>query len=298
LWAQIIPVQNSEEELLLLNVKSLSTFNIPQNGDSARLIFKKEFDPAGKLMKEYQLSLWGAVSISNTTSYSYNEKRLLSEESNIEEILNLFERDQYYIESFGSTPMFRKTTFSYNDDDLIIEKITERTGEQIPLANKSTITYQYEKGFLISEKQETNKNEFFDVNYFIEYVYDSMGNLTQENRDYGDSLTFHSTLIYVFDENSRLIEKQSVDSSIARNTIRLKYEYNNDNQLINTYFFNIETNEFELENSYQYDEKGNMISGDREVKFEYYENGLIKSESWADSATDEVFELTTTYEFF
>ena len=68
--------------------------------------------------------------------------------------------------------------------------------------------------------------------------------------------------------------------------------------LINKYEYSEEEEIFELDISYKYDEHGNQISGIRASEFEYYENDLIKSESWVTEKTDEKINFITEYEFY
>ncbi|MCK5370117.1 MAG: hypothetical protein KAQ62_16260, partial [Cyclobacteriaceae bacterium] len=70
LFAQIEPVQNRDGELMGLNVKTISAYyysTIDTVGTNAKLILNKEFGPNGKINKKYVLSIWEAVSYSNST---------------------------------------------------------------------------------------------------------------------------------------------------------------------------------------------------------------------------------------
>ena len=69
---------------------------------------------------------------------------------------------------------------------------------------------------------------------------------------------------------------------------------NTDNKLA----FDEEENDFVVEITYEYDQNGNKISGEKEVEFTYYENGLISSELWKDEITDQIFFFISKYEFY
>lgn len=297
--AQIIPTQNSDDDLIRIKVNSVTSY-YSQKGDSKEfIIFQKEFSSPGKLMRKFQLSLWDAVSYSNTTNYSYNALSQLVEETKTQEILNLFDRDNDYINNFGDTPLNEKILYHYNDDGLLSKKSIYTYGNQEPENNDppdQTINCVYEEGSLSSEESTSLDDKFFNKNYLVKYKYDSLGNLIGKSMAYGKDKELQRSTLFRYDSNGQIVEEQIVDSSIPHNNIHVKYEYNNQNKLSSKYVYDEVEKEFELDTSYQYDEQGNVVSGG--VSYEYYENGLIKSESWIDPTTDEVIKFTTTYEYF
>ena len=103
---------------------------------------------------------------------------------------------------------------------------------------------------------------------------------------------------FTFDNENLLIEEKIVDNGVPRNNGHFKYEYDETGHLKNKLSFDEEVSEFVVYVSYEYDEYGNKISGDREVEFTYYENGLINSELWKDEITDQVFFFVTHYTYY
>ncbi|MCG8308326.1 MAG: hypothetical protein MI975_13115 [Cytophagales bacterium] len=301
LFAQLIPAQNSAKELKDLRVKSSSTYYVGDIDGEERLIFRKEFDNSGKLLKKYQLSLWDAVSYQHTTTYSYNDKGLLDEEQSIQEFLELYERDKNYLSIFGDKPLKEKKRYHYNDQGLLNRMLIysfEENGPDSKTSANQTVVYQYENGLLAFEESASSDKRFFNKNYLIEYSYDSANNLVQKSMAYGVDKEMQRDYIFRYNEKNLLIEEQVVDASIPHNNDHLRYEYNDHDQLERKYIFDKDEKDFVLETTYSYDKNGNTISGDREVKFEYYENDLIKSESWTDPTTDQKFTFITKYDYF
>lgn len=301
LIAQIIPIQNAAEELTSHRVRVLSTYYIATQGDAERLIFQKEFNAKGKIIKQYQLSLWEAISNSHTTSYIYNNDGYLIEEIKIQEYLNLYKRDDDYLQIFGNKPLNQKIKYEYNEKNQRISKSIFSFGE-IEKDKHTTpdqrITYHYENGILIAEESSSEDKKFFNKNYKTEISYDSSGNVIRKITRYGEEENMIRKYIYQYDSLGRLIQDQVLDSAIPHNNKRLKYEYNSNGQLVHKYLFDDIEQAYEIETTYQYDERGNIISGEREVNFEYYENGLIKSENWKDPVSDEAFNFITRYQFY
>lgn len=301
LFAQLIPVQNSEKELGDLNVKTLSTFFVDADVGKEHLIFQKEYDASRKLLEKYQLSLWEAVSYSHTTTYKYNDQDQLESELILQEFLKIYDRDQDYLDLFGTKPLNEKRIYLYNDQGKMSKKMIYTFGDKEPgegdAANQS-IDYEYENDMLISEESTSTDDKFFNQNYLIKYTYDSADNLIQKVMAYGKEKEFQRNFFFKYNTEGQMTEEQVIDLSIPHNNIHLKYEYNKESQRSKKLVFNENEEVFEEETSYQYNLNGNMISGDREVKFEYYNNGLIKSESWIDPTSSEHITLISKYEFF
>ncbi len=103
---------------------------------------------------------------------------------------------------------------------------------------------------------------------------------------------------YSYNQKNQLVGEKILDTGIPRNNIQLRYEYNEAGFLQNKLVFEIDENEFVIEVSYKFDLHGNKISGEKEIKFTYDENGLIKSELWIDDIKDQVFYFVSRYEFY
>jgi hypothetical protein len=304
LFAQIEPVQNSDTMLRELKVKSISSFHYTSKDTTkatGRLVFKKEFDRHGKVTKKYVLSLWEAVSYDNSTDFRYNEKEQLIEESKIQSIQNLENRDQEYINSFGDTPLHEKITYGYNLVDELVSKdiytfSTDELSESALPVQK--IIYEYDSALLSFEKSSSTNTRVFNQNYTIDYAYDDQGNLIKKILTYGSEMDKKriSTLTYSID--NRLVEERVEDSGIPRNNIHTKYEYNESGLLKSKLGFDVEEEDFVVDIGYEYDSHGNRISGEKEVEFTYYENGLIRSELWKDETNDQVFFFVSKYEFY
>ena len=298
LFAQLIPVQNSLDDIVSHRVKVASTYYL--DGDREELFFQKEFDADGNLLRKYLLLLWDAVSYQYTTTYSYDEKGILKEEQTIQEFLELNERDKEYLRIFGDNPLNERILYYYSDKGKLNNKSLYAFGAEgfdPKTSTNQTITYQYENAMLILEESTSSDDKFFNKNYLIEYSYDSTGNLVQKTMAYGLEKEMQRNYIYKYNDYNQLIEEQVIDISIPHNNKHLKYEYNDEGQLISKLSYNEELEDFEIETSYVYDSMGNLVSGEREVSFEYYKNGLIKSESWTDPISDEQFTFITKYQF-
>lgn len=301
LSAQITPVQNDDSTLIKLDVKSLSTYYQSKDTNKEYLIFQKEFASPGKLLRKFQLYLWDAVSYSYTSYYNYNNNELLTEETKNQEILTLFNRDKEYIQTFGDASLNEKILYYYSDEGLLIKKAIYTFSTKDLESNappSQTIHYTYENGVLVSEESASPDEKIFNKNYQIDYSYDSAGNMSKKSMAYGKEKELQRTTLLKYNTEGKVIEKQVLDTSIPHNNVHLKYEYTSDGRVYNKYIFNETEKEFELETTYKYDLHGNKVSGEREVKFEYYEDGLIKNESWTELTSPTEISLTTKYEFF
>jgi len=304
LFAQIEPVQNSDSELEGLKVKTVSSYFYSAKdttGIEARLVLRKEFDADGKITKKFILSLWEAVSYSKSSAFKYNEKEQLVEELTIQTILNLGERDREFINSFGDAPLNEKIGYVYNEEGQLVMKeifafgTTALSDTTAPIQK---ILYAYDSGLLISAKSISANTEIFNQHFQNEYAYDDQRNLAKTDKTYGSEMNLRSTTAYIYDLESRLVEEKIVDAGVPRNSAHFKYEYNETGHLINKLAFDKEEDDFVIEVSYTYDQHGNIISGEKEIEFTYFENGMIRSELWQDYITDQVFYFISKYEFF
>ena len=299
-YSQLVPVENDLDLLKSKSVKRISTQYSSNEGEEAELIFQKEYDASGKVLTKYQLSLWDAVSYSHTTTYSYNEQGLLADETTIQKILNLSKRDEEFIETFGDKPLHEKVYYYYNPDGKLSKKAIFTYSGKEPEEDATpdqTIEYSYTGDLIDREESKSSDERFFNKDYYIEFKYDSANNLIQKSMAYGKDDELQRDTFYKYNQLGQLVEEQVIDPSIPHNNKHLKYEYDENGNRSALLTFNNEEGVFELETSFRYDDHGNLVSGDREVTFEYDQNGLIKTESWIDPLTDQEYTFTNTYLF-
>ncbi len=300
-FSQLTPVRNTNKFIVANKVKSASSVFHDASSGKNHLIQKLDYSQNGWLLTEYVLSIWDVVSYSHTTTYQYDSAGNVLDILKIQEILNMFQRDQEYIESFGNLPVNEKIVFTYNNQRLLIKKeIFVFYSEILPPGStpNQTITYTYENGLLTLEESASSETRIFNNNYNIQYAYDSAGNLTRNIRTYGKEKPLTRETRFVYDVGGVLNEKIIIDAAAPHNNVHEKYEYDSAGNLLNLYLFSPEEKIFELETTYTYDAYGHRISGDRDVTFEYLENGLIKSESWLDPKTDQLITFSTSYEYY
>ena len=151
----------------------------------------------------------------------------------------------------------RRIDYLYNDKGFLIKKV---------LSSNSYIMYDYdEKGRLIYEKTAlgtTITEEWSD--------YDKNGNLIKKT----DSNKYLS--LYKYDSQNRMIEE--IGSGPYIDKYKVVYEYNSDNLKSHSYHYsNLESNEIEREEWFEYDNFGNLIhlknSKNFEEWYEYDEHG-------------------------
>lgn len=300
-FAQLIPVRNPDALILGNKVKSCNSYFKDERSGANHLMQKLEYDEDGRLVSEYLLYLWDVVSYSYTSGYTYNKDGQIAEILKIQEILNLSLRDEDYIESFGDMPVNEKIVFSYDEAGLLVKKeifVFHSDNIEDDAEARQTIMYQYESGKLVVEESSSPESRIFNKTYLIDFAYDSAGNLIREIRSFGREASTSRETRYVYDTTGFLVEKIVIDKGAPHNNKHEKYEYDSLGNLTDLYVFSSAENTFELEISYKYDSHGQKISGDRDVKFEYLDNGLIKSESWHDDKTDQHITFATEYEYF
>ncbi len=304
LFAQIEPTQNSDSKLHELGVRSISSFYYYTKDTTLaerKLVFKKEFDRQGKVINKYMLSIWEAVSYDNSTAFLYNEKDKLIEESIVQTILNLGKRDQQYIDSFGDTPLNEIIRYAYNRDGELVKKeiYTFSTDELSPSAEPSQkVVFEYDSGLLRLELSSSPNTKVFNKNFTIDYEYDDQNKLIKKTLTYGSDMVNIRVTEFTYNPDNQLIEEKVSDSGIARNSVHFKYEYNESGLLKNKLVFDKEEEDFVVNISYEYDQHGNRISGEKEVEFTYFDDGLIRSEIWKDEINDQIFFFVTKYEFY
>lgn len=300
-FSQLTPVRNADNLVMANKVKTASSVFLDASSGKNHLIQKLDYNQNGWLMKEYILSIWDIVSYSHTNTYQYDSIGNVIEILKMQEILNMFQRDQEYIESFGDMPVNEKINFTYNNQgQLITKEIFVFYSEKLApgAIPNQTITYTYENGLLILEESSSSETRIFNNNYTIQYAYDSAGNLMRSIRSYGKDKPITRETRFIYDDRRQVSEKIVIDAAAPHNNVHEKYDYDSAGNLLNLYLFSREEKIFELETTYTYDANGQRISGEREVRFEYLENGLIKSESWLDTKTDQQITFSTTYEYY
>lgn len=268
-----------------------------------RLLFRKEFNKEGQLIEKYVYTFWDVVSYNHTTTYKYNSKGNLIEETKIQKILNLGKRDEEYIKALGDDPINEKSFYTYDELNRLLKQVNYTFGKEGFGKNdnpRSSIEYTYnEKGDLIKEIGKTPNGRITYQNYEASYDYDKNGNKIKETKVFTTSPTKStSTTVYSFNKNGQLTEEKTEDSGIPMNNIHLKYEYDSNGKKAKILRFSQNDGNWEVRKTFSYDENGNPILGDDETTFTFYENGLIKGELWKSSRSDETVNFISTYEFY
>lgn len=298
--AQVLPVVSNEADLSANHVKTLSVHYKHPLRDTPDLILQQNFNERGLLTKKYILSLWNEVTYTHTTSYVYNTQGWLVEEYSEEKIHPLFPRDSEYLEDFGNKPLHQTTLFEHNAAGQLI-KITIYVFNTAQLdknnAPAQTVTYTWDGSLLMQEKSASPEDAFRHT-YQIDYIYDENGKIISKRNSIDKDLSIIRTNSYLYDSLGRVDEEVVSDPSMPHNSARLKYTYDDLKRVTGKYKLDEMTTEFELVATYTYDKQGNIINGDRQVEFAYYENGLVKTEQWTDENSGEVFHFSTTYEYF
>ncbi len=303
LYAQLVPIQNNIGELKSQKVKSLSVFYYSSKdttGVNSKLILKKKFDKDGKITNKYILSLWEGVSYSINSTYNYDGENLI-EELHRQTVLNLEKRDEEYINSFGDTPLNEKIKYTYNQDEQLMEKdifsfVTDEISDTTTASQ--SIIYQYDSGFVVKEISSSLNNRIFNKNFTNEYNYDLQGNLVKTTKVYGTEMNMKRTSFYIFDSENRMIEEKVIDQVIPRNNIHIRYNYDDAGNLKNKLTIDEELNDFVVDITFEYDSHGNKISGEKDIEFTYYSNGLINSEYWLDPISDLEFYFVSHYQYY
>jgi YD repeat-containing protein len=299
--AQIEPLQSGEEFLDSLNVSKVSVSYYPSTDTAknpGKLILEKEYDGYGNITKKYLLSLWEAVSYSKASTFAYNEIGQLTEVTTMQKILNLEKRDEDYINSFGDKPLHEKIKYEYNPDGLLSKKtIYTFSSSTFPkdAVPRQVIIYTYENGLLVKEESSSPDKVMFNQNYTIEYQYNDLKQLRLKTMSYGSERKNKRTTSFQYDGTGNVIEEEITDNLVARNSGRFRYEYDENGLVKNVLEYDNTEAEFLPQISYAYDEHGNKTSGMRDVAFEYYQNGLIKSELWKDDISEQLFFFVTRY---
>ncbi|MDZ7605185.1 MAG: hypothetical protein U5K79_06270 [Cyclobacteriaceae bacterium] len=300
-FAQVMPVTSPQDELRKNHVKSISIFyQLPESGKD-ELIYQKAFNESGQCIKEYLLSLWNEVTHSRVTTYQYNQDGQIAEEVVVDQIREFFPRDREYILEFGDMPLYQKTSYAYNAAGLLTQKrifVAPSPDFDAALLPAQMITYEWKDSLLIGEKSESPVSNAFTRIYQLNYQYDDQGRLTMKSMLHGKELSMHQTTTYRYDSLGRPGEEIIVDPSMPRNDAHFKYTYDTLGRLTAKSEFSPALGIFEEVAVYTYDNHGNAITGDRNVAFTYYDNGLIRTERWTDELTDVEILLSTTYEFY
>lgn len=299
-YSQLLPERNPDSLVINNKVKSIRSYFLDPKSEKNHLIQKLDYDQEGRLINEYLLYLWDVVSYSYSNTYTYEDDRI-KQILKIQEILNLYPKDEDYIDYFGDEPVNEKITFTYNDIGQLVKKEifvfhTEQPEGEIE-ANQ-TIQYEYEDNQLVLEESSSPEVRVFNYNYSISYSYDSAGNLLRKLREFGIEKPMRRETRFRYNSLGQVIEKLVLDPSAPHNNTHEKYEYDSLGNRSKLFSYSSEEEEFLLDFEYRYDDHGRRISGEREVEFEYLDNGLIKSESWKDPKTKQNIVFTTEYDYF
>lgn len=299
---QILPMRNADSLIIANNVHVANSYFHDSTLVKDFVIQRLEFNAGGLLSTEFTLSLWDVVSYSTTKTFTYNESGKPTLMTLKQEILNLYPRDDEYIESFGDRPVYEKIRYEYNEDGLPVkEDIFVYYSEILPVDARpnQSITYQYEGNLLVYEESVSAEVRVFNKNYTVENRYDSIGNLTKSIRTFGkDRLkTTETTMLY--DSAGLLAEKITIDALSPHNNSHQKFEYDQSGNLTGIYLYSPEIADFELQTSFKYNTYGHRTTGDfGNATFEYFENGLIKSETREVPNMEQIFRFTTEYSYF
>jgi hypothetical protein len=300
-FAQVLPVTSPPDALRKNRVKSISVFYpLPEFGKD-ELIYQKIFNEAGQCQKEFSLALWDDVTHSRVTTFQYNQQGKLAEELLSDHIIEFFPRDSEYILEFGDMPLYQKTSYEYDAAGfLAVKRIFVGSSPDFSLETKpaQVITYEWKNNLLIGEKSESPVQNAFTRIYQLSYEYNDQGKLTMTSRLHGKELSMRQSTTYRYDSLGMLGEEIIIDPSMPRNDAHFKYTYDSLGRLIAKSKYSPVLDIFEEVAVYTYDNNGNAISGDRNVSFTYYDNGLIRTEQWTDELTDLEIMLTTKYEFY
>ncbi len=300
-FAQVLPVTSPKDELQKNHVKSISVFYPLPDSGKEELIYQKIFNNAGQCLKEYSLALWDDVTHSRVTTFQYNRDGNVTEETLTDQIVEFFPRDSEYIGEFGDMPLYQKTGYEYDTERfLAVKRIFVGSSPDFSPDTEPTqvITYEWKDSLLIGEKSESPEQNAFTRIYQLSYEYNDQGKLTMKSRLHGKELSMHQTTTYQYDNLGMLREEIIIDPSMPRNEAHFKYAYDSLGRLTAKSKYSPTLDIFEEVAVYTYDNKGNVISGDRNVSFTYYDNGLIRIERWTDELTDVVIMLSTRYEYF
>ncbi|NJN25222.1 MAG: hypothetical protein HC819_04210 [Cyclobacteriaceae bacterium] len=304
LLAQIEPTQNDAELLKMLRVKNRTTYyyHSPDTLNAqGTVVLKKEFDAAGSIISKYVLSPWEPISYANNTRYSYNEIGQLAEETTIQQILNLSQRDEDYINSFGDTPLNTTTQYFYNEDGHLVRKeLYTYATDKLPagILPSQTIEFSYENSQLYREQSSSLHKRFFDRSYTTIYRYNDRGEVIEKATQYGSEANQHRSTTYQYDSAGLLVEEQTLDKAIPRNNEQLKYTHDHRGRVVSKLIYDAVAEDFVPTANFTYDAFGNMTSGERDVDFSYYPNKLIKTEQWKDEITEQTLLFVNKYQYW
>jgi hypothetical protein len=301
---QVEPKLNEERVLKGLGIKSLSTFyydNEDTTKSTKRLLFRKEYDNKGNLIFKYLLSLWDVVSYDHTTTFSYDRNNNLTEKIVIQKILNLGKRDEDFIKDMGDDPINEKFTYYYNDNNQLVKMEGFSFGKEGFNGNQNpdnTVTYEYERGLLVKEVSTTPNGMVIYQNYIATFDYNDSKQKIQETKIFTTSPNKpETTITWLYNDKGLMIEQIVNDKAVPFNNMRIKYEYDDRGRIGRELQFSIQNNKWENRKVYKYDKAGNEIFGDEETTFDYYKNGLVKSELWKSKDSGETVNFITIYRF-
>jgi hypothetical protein len=298
--------QNYEEILKNEKLKTVKTMYYETEDTTkfkGRLLFRKKFDKEGKLIQRYDYIFWDVVSYDFTTSYKYDLKGNLIEETVIQKVLNLGKRDAEFIKEMGDDPIHKKYIFTYDASNKLAKEMEYTFGregfDKSKTLNKTTNYYYNTKNQLIKEVEKEKDGAGHDQYSILTYEYDTDGNKIKETTTYSlGSLNTKMVKNFLYNSKGQLIEERTKGSDISSNNEYLKYKYNTEGKRTMILKFSEEENKWIVSKTFLYDKNGRLILGDDETTFDFYKNGLIKRELWKSKETKAVANFITTYEFY
>lgn len=300
------PTQNYDRVPNIEKLKSIKTILYRTEDTSksdGRILFRKEFDEEGKLVEKYVYTFSDVVSYDHTTSYKYNPSGNLIEETTIQKILSLDQRDEEFIRDMGDDPINEKAFYTYDESNRLVKKVNYtfgREGYNKGDQPSNTIEYIYDKkGSLVREIGTTPNGRVIYQNYVAVYEYDSADRKIKESQTFTTSSPKSvRTTTYKYGLNGQLIEEKTEGSGAPMSNKHFKYKYDSLGNRTYVLIFSEKENQWIVKKSFSYDEKGNLILVDGDTILNYYENGLIKQELWKSSKSNEAVNFITTYQFY
>jgi len=305
-YSQPEPKQNFEDILKEENLKSVKTMYFQSEdttNSEGKLLFKKDFDRNGKLIKKYLFTFYDVVSYDNTIDYVYNDQGNVIEKTNIHRVLNLDKRDNEYIKIFGDDPMNEKSFFTYDQLNRLMKEVHYTFGNEkfdISQDPANSIKYEYDiNGLLIKEIGTTPNGAIIYQNYITNYEYDNNHRKIKKTKSFtSDPFEAVETTTYTYNSIGQLTEERTKDTGMLQNNEHLKYTYDESGRIKETLSYSYDEKKWDVIKTVNYDENGHVVIERDDTSFDYYDNGLIKRELWKSDKSGQVVNFITTYEFY
>ncbi len=239
-------------------------------------VYSCEYDIAGNMVREAEYGPDGELDW--ICSYLYNSQGRLIEETiytggNVVEgkTVHTYNAESKLAElvEFGDQPDAEyKTAYIYSGDKLIEEVRSSGSGEKVGCRK-----HVYDAAGNRIEIVEYDGDENLIAKTV--YKFDSNNNLVEETTydcEDSENLELDSSILYVYDEQNRLIERQIKDEDMVFE--KIDYKYDNKNNIIEENFF--ERDDFEDEGYsvrivYEYGANDNIV---KETEYELKDGGL------------------------